>query len=191
MRATFTGSQSVHLLVPQAAVPIQHYLRQPHRLVSALAEQSQIEALGKGYYRLKMKPRQFLMFSLQPTVDLEIQAKADGTVLLASHACEVRGVDFINHRFQLNLNGVLTPTEKQGQTYLEGRADLQVQVDLPPILWMTPKPILQTAGNGLLRSILVTVKQKLMYQLVVDYQAWARAEGAAETVGVSQSLRNA
>jgi hypothetical protein len=191
MRAIFTGSQSVSILVPQAAVPIRHYLRQPHRLVSALAEQSQIESLGSGAYRLKMKPRQFLMFSLQPTVDIQLQAKADGTVFLTSQACEIRGVDFINHRFQLNLKGILAPVEKSGQTYLEGQADLQVRVDLPPILWMTPKAILQAAGNGLLKSILMSVKQKLGHQLVLDYQVWARTEVSAETTAHSQALRNA
>jgi Protein of unknown function (DUF1997) len=191
MRAIFTGSQSVHILVPPAAVPIQHYLRQPHRLVSALADQSQIEQLAKGYYRLKMKPRQFLTFSLQPTVDIELQAKADGTVLLTSKVCEVRGIDFINHRFQFSLKGILAPRQEQGKIVLEGQADLQVQVDLPPILWMTPKPILQAAGNGLLKSILVTVKQKLVHQLVIDYLAWARTESIAEVSALSQSLRNA
>jgi Protein of unknown function (DUF1997) len=195
MRAIFTGSQSVSILVPQAAVPIRHYLRQPHRLVSALAEQSQIEALGGGSYRLKMKPRQFLMFSLQPTVDIQLQAKANGTVFLTSQACEIRGVDFINHRFQLNLRGILAPTEKHDQTFLEGQADLQVQVDLPPMLWMTPQIILQTAGNGLLKSILMTVKQKLVHQLVLDYQTWAQTEVAAEVTlnatTCAQALRNA
>jgi hypothetical protein len=191
MRAIFTGSQSVSILVPQAAVPIQHYLRQPHRLVSALAEQNQIEALSNGVYRLKMKPRQFLMFSLQPTVDIQLQSKADGTVFLTSQACEIRGVDFINDRFQLKLKGILAPAQKHGQTYLEGQADLQVQVELPPILWMTPKAILQTAGNGLLKSILMSVKQKLVHQLVLDYQVWASSEVAAEVTAHAQALRNA
>jgi Protein of unknown function (DUF1997) len=191
MRAIFTGSQSVSILVPQESVPIQHYLRQPHRLVSALAEQSQIEELGNGSYRLKMKPRQFLMFSVQPTVDIQLQAKTDGTVFLTSQSCEIRGIDFINQRFQLNLKGILAPAEKRGQTYLEGQADLQVQVDLPPILWMTPKAILQTAGNGLLKSILMSVKQKLVHQLVLDYRIWAQSEVAAEVTAHPQALRNA
>ena len=189
MRATFIGSQSVRLKVPQAAAPIQHYLRQPHRLVTALAETSQIESLGQGSYRLKMKPRQFLMFNLQPTVDLQIEAKPDGTILLTSDACELKGIEFVNDRFKFNLKGVLTPVEQEGQTLLKGQADLQVQVELPPVLWMTPKAILQAAGNGFIKSILATVKQKLAYQLLADYQAWARTE--VEGVAARSSLRNA
>ncbi len=188
MRATFIGSQSVRLTVPQAAAPIQHYLRQPHRLVTALAETSQIESLELGSYRLKMRPRQFLMFNLQPTVDLQVQASPDGTVSLTSDACELKGIEFVNDRFKFNLKGLLTPVEQQGQTFLNGQADLQVQVELPPVLWMTPKTILQAAGNGLIKSILATVKQKLAHQLLSDYQAWARTE--VESV-VHSSLRNA
>jgi hypothetical protein len=173
MRATFTASQSVSILVPDAAVPIQHYLRQPHRLMQALTDASQIEAVSEHCYRLKMKPRQFLMFNLQPTVDIELQSNSNGLMFLESKGCELRGIDFVNQRFRLDLQGVLCPKLKAGQTYLEGQADLQVQVDIPPVLWMTPKAIVEAAGNGLLKSILMTVKQRLVHQLVLDYQKWA------------------
>ncbi len=176
MRATFTASQSVSILVPTASVPIQHYLRQPQRLMQALTDPSQIETLSEHCYRLKLKPRQFLMFNLQPTVDIQLQPKPDGTVFLTSNTCELRGIDFVNQRFRLALEGVLSPQLKAGQTYLEGRADLEVQVDIPPILWMTPKAIVEATGNGLLKSILITVKQRLVHQLVLDYQQWAVTE---------------
>ncbi len=173
MRATFTASQAVSILVPNAAVPIQHYLRQPHRLMQALTDPSQIEALSEHCYRLKMKPRQFLMFNLQPTVDIQLQSKPDGTVFLNSEACELRGIDFVNQRFHLELEGVLAPVQQTGNTYLAGQADLKVQVDIPPVLWMTPRAIVEATGNGLLKSILMTVKQRLVHQLVLDYQKWA------------------
>jgi hypothetical protein len=192
MRVTFTASQSVSILVPNATVPIQHYLRQPHRLMQALTDPSQIEALSERCYRLKIKPRQFLMFNLQPTVDIELQSKPDGAVFLNSKACELRGIDFVNQRFRLDLEGVLFPTLKVGQTYLEGQADLKVEVDLPPVLWMTPKGIIEATGNGLLKSILMTVKQRLVYQLVLEYQKWACAEvstpaAAAQSISMRSS----
>jgi hypothetical protein len=173
MRATFTASQAVSILVPNAAVPIQHYLRQPRRLMQALTDPSQIEALSDDFYRLKMKPRQFLMFNLQPTVDIRLHAKPDGTVFLNSEACELRGIDFVNQRFRLDLEGMLAPVQDAGKTYLAGQADLKVQVDIPPVLWMTPRAIVEATGNGLLKSILMTVKQRLVHQLVLDYQKWA------------------
>jgi Protein of unknown function (DUF1997) len=186
MRATFAASQSVSILVPSAAVPIQHYLRQPHRLVHALTDPSQVEILGEDCYRMKMKARQFLMFNLQPTVDIYLQAKSDGSVFLSSTACEIRGVEFINERFHLDLEGVLYPSQKAGRTYLEGQANLQVKVDIPPMLWMTPKAIVEATGNGLLKSILMTVKQRLVHQLVLDYLKWASSE--AELGVTAQAL---
>lgn len=190
MRATFAASQSVSILVPSAAVPIQHYLRQPHRLVHALTDPSQVEELGKDRYRMKMKARQFLMFNLQPTVDIHIQAKSDGTVFLSSTACEIRGVDFINDRFHLDLEGMLYPTQKAGRTYLEGQANLEVKVDIPPMLWMTPKAIVEATGNGLLKSILMTVKQRLVHQLVVDYLKWVSSEAESRVTAQALSMNS-
>jgi hypothetical protein len=33
--------------------------------------------------------------------------------------------------------------------------------------------MLETTGNGLLKSVLTRIKQKLMNQLISDYQEWA------------------
>jgi hypothetical protein len=109
-------------------------------------------------------------------------------MFLTSKACELRGIDFVNQRFRLDLKGVLSPTLKAGQTYLEGLADLRVQVDIPPVLWMTPKAIVETTGNGLLKSILMTVKQRLVHQLVLDYQKWASTELEPDIAAQSQTL---
>lgn len=176
MRATFTASQSVHLDVPSSGVSIKHYLRQPHRVVHALADSKQLERLSETCYRFKMKPRQFLHLNLQPIVDIQLQPKADGTVLLESRRCELQGIEFINQRFELGLVGILQPIQRGTQMILAGHADLQVDVDVPPLLWMTPKAILEATGNSLLKSILLTVKQRLIHHLVQDYLTWAAQE---------------
>jgi hypothetical protein len=69
--------------------------------------------------------------------------------------------------------GKLFPYQKQGQTYLQGDADLQVQVDLPPPLNFMPQSMVESAGNSLLKGILNTFKQRLMHQLLADYHVWA------------------
>jgi hypothetical protein len=187
MRAIFTASQSVHIDVPSLGISIRHYLRQPHRLVHALADAKQLDRLGENCYRFKMKPRQFLHLNLQPIVDIHLQPKSDGTVVLASQHCELRGIDFVNQRFELALVGILQPMQRGRQTTLAGQADLKVAVDIPPFLWMTPKAILETAGNSLLKSILLTVKQRLIHHLIQDYQAWASQEEASEYLNYVQA----
>jgi Protein of unknown function (DUF1997) len=180
MQTQFFASQSVVIDVPEQAVPIQHYLRQPQRLVHALTDPSRVTLIGTNCFRLKMRPLSFMMLSLQPTVDLQIQVAADGSVKLRSVGCEIRGIEYINQRFQFDLIGYLNPVCEQGQTRLVGQADLKVKVDLPPALWFTPKSLLETTGNGLLKSVLLTVKQRLMHQLLVDYCAWANETAPAE-----------
>ena len=174
MQVKFDASQHVSIPVPQEQIPIRHYLRQPYRLIQALADESQVEQLTPDCFRLKMRSRQFMMLTIQPTVDIKIWADADGSVHLRSINCELQGADYINQRFQLNLDGVLKSVQIDHEVRLEGQADLSVEVELPPMLWMTPKSILSTTGNGLLKSILLTVKQRLVQQIVVDYQTWCK-----------------
>jgi Protein of unknown function (DUF1997) len=173
MNSQFIASQSVEITVPEQPIAIQHYLRQPQRLVNAIADQNRIEQLSHDRYRLTMRPLDFMGISFQPTVELKVWASSDGTVHLISTGCEIRGLDYINQRFALNLKGKLYPCQEQGITRLKGRADLEVNVDVPFPFSLTPKPILETTGNGLLKSVLVRIKQKLMHQLLLDYREWA------------------
>lgn len=178
MHTRFDASQSVEIAVPQQPIPIQHYLRQPKRLVQALVDVNRIEQLSEEMFRLKMRPLAFMTLTIQPTVDMRVWTDGDGTVHLQSVACQIRGVEYINQRFSLNLKGRLSPHQIDGITYLKGRADLQVQVELPPPFWLTPKPLLETTGNGLLKSVLLTIKHRLMQQLLLDYATWAKTSGA-------------
>ena len=172
----FTADRSVEIAVPRQPIPIQHYLRQPQRLVRALVDANRIKQVGDDEFCLKMRALSFFGFNLQPTVFLRVWVEADGTVRIISTNCEIRGIEYIDRRFSLKLVGHLSPQERDGNTYLQGRADLEVQVDLPPPLGFTPKLIVETAGNSLLGSILLTFKQRLMHQLLVDYVAWANMD---------------
>lgn len=176
MFTRFNACQSVEIVVPEERVAIQHYLRQPRRLVNALVDQSRTEQLSDDCFRLKMRPLEFMMMSIQPTVDMRVWALSDGTINLESVACEIIGVGYINDRFALNLKGQLSPHQIRGVTHLQGKADLEVRVELPPPLWLTPRPILEATGNGLLKSVLLSVKQRLMYKLLLDYRRWAGNE---------------
>lgn len=187
MVTQFNASQSIEMAVPQQQIPIQHYLRQPRRLMNALADPTRLEQLSKDTFRLKMRPLSFMMLRIQPTVDLKVWVLADGTIGLKSVGCEVRGVEYINQRFSLKLVGRLSPTEKEGKTHLKGQANLEVRVELPPALKFTPQSILEKTGNGLLKSVLMTIKQRLMHNLLSDYRKWA-AEQSDTAVNQPESV---
>jgi hypothetical protein len=172
MSTRFTAYQSIEIAIPEQPIPIQHYLRQPQRLVNALVDPSRIQQLSDEVFRLKMRPLNFMSLSIQPTVDMRVWAESNGTIYLRSLNCEILGVEYINQRFTLNLKGYLLPEPQVTSTVIKGRADLEVLVDFPPPFCYTPKPILEATGNGLLKSVLLTIKQRLLHQLLGDYCRW-------------------
>ncbi len=181
MELRFKACQTVELAVSHQPIPVHHYLRQPRRVVNALAASSQIELIAEDVYRLKMRPLTFLVIHLQPIVDMRVWAESDGTVQIRSVGCEIRGFEYVNQRFALDLVGQLQPvTLDNQQTQLKGRADLAVMVEIPPALRFTPRSLLETTGNSLLKSVLITIKQRLMHHLLADYTLWARAHSQAE-----------
>lgn len=181
MEVTFTASESLEIIVAEQTIPIQHYLRQPQRLVRAIVETSLTENLSENRFRLKMRSLNFLdMYYFQPTVVLNVWATSGGTVFLQSEDCQIKGIDYINDRFTLDVKGKLAPVQKNNQTYLAGKANLEVKVALPPPLWLTPRPLLEITGNGLLKGVLLRIKQRLMSQLLQDYQQWAKQEPSTQ-----------
>lgn len=191
MNSQFVACQSVEIAVPEQPVPIQHYLRQPQRLVHAIADPNQMKQLSQDCFRLQMRPLNFMSLNFQPTVDLKVWADSDGTVYLKSMRCEIRGLDYINQRFALDLKGKLYPCQNNGVTQLKGRADLKVNVDVPFPFALTPKPILETTGNSLLKSVLLRIKQKLMHQLLLDYRQWASKDTQTTIQTQAQKLSHA
>ena len=175
MQVKFTASQALVIDVPEESVPLRHYLRQPHRLIHALTEPKRVKRLDQTRFQLTMQARQFMMLSIQPIVELDVWSEPNGVVHVRSAGCEIRGIDYINERFHLDLVGKLTPTQATGKTQLAGSGDLKVEVDLPPLFWMTPQPILEAAGQSLLQGILLTFRQRLGHQLIADYRQWAGA----------------
>lgn len=176
MATKFVASESVEIAVSQQSIPIEYYLRQPQRLVYALVDRRRVEQLSREVFRLKMRPLNFMSVKIQPTVDIRVWAQSNGVINLESVACKILGLDYINQRFALNLKGYLLPTQQSGVTYLKGNADLEVGLELPPPFSFTPQLIMEKTGNGLLKSILMTIKQRLLNQLLNDYQSWVEAQ---------------
>ena len=177
MYVSFNASESVQIPVANEETPIRHYLRQPKRLVHAIADSQLMKQISDDLYELKMRPINFMdIYHFQPIVILRVWSGSNGSVYLQSTDCEIQGIDYINDRFSLKLKGVLYPRENNGQTVLEGQSDLEVGVELPTALMFTPKPLLERAGNTLLKSVLSRIKNKLTTQLIKDYRHWASQE---------------
>lgn len=178
----FQANKTVSIPVEaERNLSVRHYLQQPQRVVEAIADPTRLRQLDADRYELKMRQLNFMdMYHFQPVVTLRVWGKSDGTVFLQSQSCEIRGIDYINDRFRLNVRGTLSPQQRQGKTYLEGEADVKVEVELPPALALTPKPLLKMAGKGLLVGVLQRIKQSLVDQLLQDYYEWADQTSSSE-----------
>ena len=149
MYVSFSASESVQISVVDEETPIKHYLRQPKRLVNAIADPQLMKQMSDNLYELKMRPINFMeIYHFQPIVLLKVWSGSNGSVYLQSVDCQIQGVDYINERFSLKLKGVLYPHESDEATILEGQSDLEVGVELPTALMFTPKPFLEKAGNN-------------------------------------------
>lgn len=182
MYVSFNASESVQIPVVNEETPIQHYLRQPKRLVNAIADSQLMKQVSDNLYELKMRPINFMeIYHFQPIVLLKVWSGSKGSVYLQSIDCQIEGIEYINKRFSLKLKGVLYAKETDGQTTLEGQSDLEVGVEVPTALMFTPKIFLERAGNKLLKSILNRIKHRLTTQLIQDYQIWASQEIQSES----------
>ena len=191
MYVSFSASESVHISVTNQATPIQHYLRQPQRLVGAIADPQLIKQVSDDLYELKMRPINFMeIYHFQPIVLLKVWSGSQGIVYLKSEDCNIKGVNYINDRFSLKLKGILYPQQLNGATILKGQADLEVAVGLPTALMFTPKPFLERTGSKLLRGVLSRMKHKLSSQLVHDYYTWASQSTELESKSATKLLPN-
>lgn len=179
----FSASQSVSISVPPKPQTIEDYLSEVSRLVYALIDEKQVEVIHPNLFRVRMKPIKFLSLSVRPVSDIRVWREGD-IVRLSSSKCFLEGQETFNDRFSISMQGYLVVQPgKKGQK-LRGQANLGVSVDLPQAMKLTPKPLLERAGNGLINGILITLKQRLMRQLIKDYSDWASAP-AAEVSGCS------
>lgn len=168
----FSASQSVSISVPPQPLTIEEYLSEVDRLVYALVEEKQVEVIHPNLFRVKVKPIRFIGLSLQPVCDIRVWLE-DDAVRLSSNQCYIEGRESINQRFSMNMQGYLVIQSTPRGQRLRGQANLGVGVDLPQAMKLTPKPLMERTGSGLLNGILITLKQRLMRQLIKDYVAWA------------------
>lgn len=181
------SQQTAKMRITRRAVPLSHYLKQPRRLVNALMNPDQVEELSPDTFRFHLRGFKFLMLNIRPIVDLQIDTSEDHVLKVRSVDCKIRGNQFVDRQFSLDLQGQLRLHERPDYTELKGDVDLAIAVGLPPILSMTPNSLLETTGNQILRGVLNTIKQRLMHQLASDYERWNRqqVEGTAPQLAFS------
>ena len=178
----FSASQSVSISVPPEPKSIEDYLSEVSRLVYALIDEQQVKVVHPNLFRVSVRPIKFLSLSVRPVSDIRVWREGD-IVRLSSDKCFLEGQEAFSNKFSINMQGYLVVQSTSKGKKLRGQANLGISVDLPQAMKLTPKPLLERAGNSLINGILITLKQRLLRQLIKDYVNWASAP--AEPVEVS------
>jgi hypothetical protein len=175
MDARFSANQSVEITVPDLARPIAEYLRQGDRIVAAMVGNGEMTVVGADVFQLKLRPIGLLSLSLQPIVNVRVWTTDDDVLHVESVDYQILGLEaFGNPRFELRLEGELYPRRVRQEVRLQGQVDLLVCVDVPRPLSLTPRGMIERAGNAVMAGVLGTMKQQLLKNLVADYQGWVR-----------------
>lgn len=164
------ASQSVEISISPAPLPIHQYLSNTDRLVYALADPSQIQAKGNHTFQFSMRPIKFLMLTLEPVADVQIYPNELNEIIIYSDSCHLRHQDALNRRFSFQLQGWLSSRSDNSGVF--GNAELDITIDLPLALQVTPKPMLESTGNAIVSSILSTIKHRLQHRLLHEYRGW-------------------
>lgn len=177
MAIRFHARETIALTVPDAPRPIQDYLQEIDDLVRAIADPRLTTKVASDQYQLRMRPIGFLdLYQFQPIVTLKIWCDRHCHVHIKSLDYQLRGLESLMKGFKLNVKGLLRPVVEHEQWSLQGQADLQVKLELPPPLWFAPKALVKKTGDRLLQEVLQRIKRQLLEKLVDDYTTWAHGQ---------------
>jgi hypothetical protein len=166
MPLAFSASQQLQLTVNHQPQRLAHYLTQEDRVVKALLNPSQLQALGPGRYRYAVTHLQVFQLQIHPVVQLLTHTSA-GRIELEAIDCQLEGLGLVDD-FELTLHSWLEATEAG----LTGEARLDVRVSQPPLLRLIPARVLEATGRSLLAGILLGIKGRVGQQLLADYESW-------------------
>jgi hypothetical protein len=82
-----------------------------------------------------------------------------------------------------------TPQRQADYTELQGQADLQIHLELPPPIRFLPASVLDRTGRTFLSGILGTIKHRIERQLVEDYRAWVATTHRRPQVGPQEAMQ--
>lgn len=176
MNHHFFAAQTLQVAVTEQGGTLKQYLRQTQRIVKSMGDPSRIEQITPDRFRLQMRPLQLFSLKIEPRVEMKIWTDAEGMVHLKSVGCELKGMENMNQHFHINVTGKMHATHVNNKTNLEGSAELDLKIFLPPPFNMMPKSVVTSAVKGLLNKILLKIKRRLMEKMLADYYHWSREQ---------------
>ncbi|MEM9511747.1 MAG: DUF1997 domain-containing protein [Cyanobacteria bacterium P01_E01_bin.48] len=159
---------------------VREFLQDPQHLIAALLDREQVRQIDRHQFEVSMRPIGALGMTIQPIVRLDIRSNADdGSVQLQALGCRIAGNDWIDRRFNLIFQGELAPSrtfeDRAGEvTLLSGVADLSVSIELPPIMQLTPRSVVNGVGTTVTQGVLAALQRSLSKRLPQHFSHWSR-----------------
>jgi hypothetical protein len=170
MSLAFSSSQQLVLPIREHLALLPAYLREEQRVVASLLDPSQLVSLGPGHYRYRVTRVQVFQLQIQPVVDLQTHHRDDRLELEAVD-CKLEGLGLVDD-FRLGLRSWLEASARG----LEGEATLAVSVSQPPLLKLVPPPVLEATGRSVLKGILLSMRNRVRHQLLLDFHKWCGSQ---------------
>ncbi len=179
MATCFSAQQECRVDLKGSWDQVQEFLREPRHLTAALLNQGQVRQLDRERFEVRMNWIGALGIQVRPIVDLQIQTSDRGEVYLQAIGCRIEGNDWIDKHFDLAFEGSLRPLEISAQSVnpiapkvsMCGWARLKVCLELPPLLSLTPPPVVETVGSTIVNGVLMTIRHSLCRQLPQSFLA--------------------
>ena len=172
MPLAFSASQALQLPVAEHTSQLGGYLNDEERVIGALLDPQQLEALGNGRYRYTVTRLQVFQLQIQPVVEL-VARRSCNRIELEAIDCALEGLGLVDD-FQLSLQSWLE-ARPEG---LIGEAALGVSVSQPSLLKLIPPAVLEATGRSLLAGILLGIKTRVGQQLLNDFDLWRHHQAA-------------
>jgi hypothetical protein len=175
MRQSFSARQTTTVSLPGTLAQVREFLQEPQHLIDALLDRDRVLRSGTDRFSVRMRAIHALGVSIQPIVELRIATFADARLQLEAIGCRVEGNDWIDRHFDLDFVGSLaplSPADSIDRVTLAGDASLQVHIGLPPLLRLTPQPVVMVTGNTITRGVLTAMQRSLAQHLPVSFHRW-------------------
>ncbi|KAJ8904465.1 hypothetical protein NDN08_000982 [Rhodosorus marinus] len=186
LRSTFDNSITISGKVPGSRSRLTEFMvSNPEAVITACWSENLIQKLGNGVYRTSLPPLQFLHFKINASVDVRAQydESIDGIRLVSVRSLvEVPRLGLNEHTFNMKLTGHLSPIEKGQRTHFDGSADLEISLDLPPLLRLMPKSAINAAGAQLTNGVLRSMRHNLIQNFTSAYRSWLQTREKGDSL---------
>ena len=182
-RVSFGSVSNVRTAMPAGTsmAELQAYLT-PDRVATAMWDRRRVRRIDDdGRYELTLEPLAFVMLEIETSV--LVRVARDPTT---------EGITLASESFGLSARspaGKLSTADLNIDVSVAGRLDIlsqgravggkvgfETEGDLPPLMWLTPRPLVQAAASGLNRAVMRLVVGEFEQGFVRDFSSWRRQQ---------------